>query len=72
MGQLVYKYFEISGAIVAKYLWKNVLTGHRGTCLQNNFIPYFRATGVKRGVKRSGKLQGTRIFRFGLLFLSQN
>ena len=45
---------------------------HRGICIQNHFIIYFRAHGVKQGVKRSGNLQGTRIFRFGPLFFSQN
>ena len=33
---------------------------------------YFLAPGVKQGVKRSENLQGTRIFRFGPLFFSQN
>ena len=45
---------------------------HRGICLPNHFIPYFRAPGVKAGVKRSEKLQGIRIFRFEPLFFSQN
>ena len=45
---------------------------HRGICLQNHYIIYFRAHGVKQGVKRSENLQGTRIFRFGPLFFSQN
>ena len=45
---------------------------HRGICLSNHFIPYFCAPGVKHGVKRSEKLQGTGIFRFVLLFFSQN
>ena len=45
---------------------------HRGICLPNHFILYFRAPGVKEDVKGSKKLQGTRIFRFGPLFFSQN
>ena len=45
---------------------------HRGICLPNHFIPYFRAPGVKQGVKRTGKLQGIWIFRFEPLFFSQN
>ena len=55
---------------------------HRGICPQDHFkwcnftskidLNYFRAPGVKQGVKWSKKLQGIWIFGFQPLFFSQN
>ena len=66
---------ETLGLILKKK--KKIVEGATVVKFQNKmyklwYFLYFCTPGIKQGVKRSGKLQGTQIFRFEPLFFSQN
>ena len=74
--------FKVALAWGTAFLEILLSLAHRGICPQDHFkwcnftskidLNYFRAPGVKQGVKWSKKLQGIWIFGFQPLFFSQN
>ena len=66
MGQFVYKYFAISGAIIEKYLWTNVLTGqsykkhtgvHASKIISSLTFAQLGSSGVSKEVENFKELE---------------